>query len=90
MRFSAAFLLAFAASASAFDVPSLTPENYDEMTDGKTVFLKFFAPWVRNISDDQNDRFFLLYGGLRRIPSEVKCEGLEHFEHKLLLLEETL
>ena len=32
--------------ASAFDVPSLTPENYDELTDGKTVFIKFFAPWV--------------------------------------------
>merc|ERR1712050_239896 len=33
-----------AASASAA-VPSLTPANYDSMTDGKTVFLKFFAPW---------------------------------------------
>lgn len=29
------------------DVPSLTPDNYDEMTAGKTVFIKFFAPWVR-------------------------------------------
>jgi hypothetical protein len=46
MRFSLA-LLALAASASAFDVPSLTPENYDEKTEGKTVFIKFFAPWVR-------------------------------------------
>merc|ERR1712194_836490 len=26
-------------------VPSLTPENYSSMTDGKTVFIKFFAPW---------------------------------------------
>merc|ERR1719367_8075 len=26
-------------------VPSLTPANYDSMTDGKTVFIKFFAPW---------------------------------------------
>ena len=60
MRFSAALLLAFAASASAFDVPSVTPENYDELTDGKTVFLKFFAPWVRNCTDDQNDPVFLL------------------------------
>jgi hypothetical protein len=41
-----AFLLVASANA-AFEVPSLTPDNYDEMTSGKTVFLKFFAPWVR-------------------------------------------
>jgi hypothetical protein len=29
-------------------VPSLTPDNYDEFTKGKTVFLKFFAPSVSN------------------------------------------
>jgi hypothetical protein len=23
----------------------LTPDNWDEMTAGKTVFIKFFAPW---------------------------------------------
>jgi len=31
------------AAACAYDVPSLTPENYDELTDGKTVFRKFYA-----------------------------------------------
>lgn len=36
------FFLAFAASASAIE---LTPDNFDSLTDGKTVFLKFFAPW---------------------------------------------
>mmetsp|Transcript_10467 Transcript_10467/g.14789 ORF Transcript_10467/g.14789 Transcript_10467/m.14789 type:complete len:219 (+) Transcript_10467:92-748(+) len=36
--------LALAAVANAA-VPSLTPENYDSLTDGKTVFIKFFAPW---------------------------------------------
>jgi hypothetical protein len=45
MKFSLALTLAFAATAAAA-VPSLTPENYDELTDGKTVFIKFFAPWV--------------------------------------------
>jgi hypothetical protein len=45
MKFSLALTLAFAATASA-SVPSLTPDNYDELTDGKTVFIKFFAPWV--------------------------------------------
>jgi hypothetical protein len=46
MKFSLALTLAFAASAAAAGVPSLTPDNYDELTDGKTVFIKFFAPWV--------------------------------------------
>jgi hypothetical protein len=29
-----------------FDVIQLTNDNYDEMTEGKTVFIKFFAPWA--------------------------------------------
>jgi hypothetical protein len=49
MRFVVA-VLAFAAVASAFEVPSLSTENFDEMTAGKTVFIKFFAPWVRLLS----------------------------------------
>jgi len=36
------FFLAFAARTSAIE---LAPDNYDSLTDGKTVFLKFFAPW---------------------------------------------
>jgi protein disulfide-isomerase-like protein len=44
MKFSATILALAAATASAA-VPSLTPDNYDAMTDGKTVFIKFFAPW---------------------------------------------
>mmetsp|Transcript_24208 Transcript_24208/g.43632 ORF Transcript_24208/g.43632 Transcript_24208/m.43632 type:complete len:80 (+) Transcript_24208:3-242(+) len=37
-----ALLLALASSASAVD---LTPDNYETETAGKSVFLKFFAPW---------------------------------------------
>lgn len=37
-----AFFLALAGSASAIE---LTPDNYSAETDGKSVFLKFFAPW---------------------------------------------
>jgi protein disulfide-isomerase-like protein len=44
MKFSATILALAAATASAA-VPSLTPDNYDSLTDGKTVFIKFFAPW---------------------------------------------
>jgi hypothetical protein len=37
--FPAAFLVfaAFVAPVAAYDVPSLTPENYDELTADKTV-----------------------------------------------------
>lgn len=35
-------LLATLAVASALE---LTPDNWDEHTAGKTVFIKFLAPW---------------------------------------------
>jgi len=44
MKFSLALLALSVASASA-GVANLTPENYDSLTAGKTVFIKFFAPW---------------------------------------------
>jgi hypothetical protein len=46
MRLTVASFLAILSVANAYDVVSLTPENYESKTDGKTVFLKFFAPWV--------------------------------------------
>lgn len=47
LRFTTLALIATTVTASA--VPSLTPENYDKLTEGKTVFLKFFAPWVSTV-----------------------------------------
>jgi len=44
MKFALTLLALAAASANA-SVTSLTPDNYAELTDGKTVFIKFFAPW---------------------------------------------
>jgi hypothetical protein len=38
----AALLLAFVATACSVE---LTPDNFDEMTNGKSVFIKFLAPW---------------------------------------------
>jgi len=38
----ALLLLAVVAAASAVE---LTPDNYDSMTSGKSVFIKFLAPW---------------------------------------------
>jgi thiol-disulfide isomerase/thioredoxin len=34
-------MLALATSSAVM----LTPDNYDELTAGKSVFIKFFAPW---------------------------------------------
>ena len=45
MKLSVGIFLALSASVVAAEVPSLTPDNYDKLTDGKTVFIKFFAPW---------------------------------------------
>jgi hypothetical protein len=42
MKVISALLVAFLGSAAA---TSLTPDNWDEMTAGKTVFIKFQAPW---------------------------------------------
>jgi len=37
--------MALVASVTQGEVLTLTGENYKEMTAGKTVFIKFFAPW---------------------------------------------
>ena len=47
MRLLTAALLVTAASA---DVLSLTDANYEELTAGKPVFIKFFAPWCESNS----------------------------------------
>ena len=44
MKIAALFLSLFATTASAIE---LTPDNWDEATAGKTIFVKFLAPWVR-------------------------------------------
>ena len=43
MKIFAAFLLL--TSAASAEVVKLTPSNYAELTEGKTVFIKYFAPW---------------------------------------------
>jgi hypothetical protein len=40
MKLLLATMLAFGASAI-----ELTPDNWDSATSGKTVFIKFLAPW---------------------------------------------
>eukprot|EP00980_Cylindrotheca_fusiformis_P006458 scaffold1377_cov126-Cylindrotheca_fusiformis.AAC.3 len=42
MKSVVAFFLSFLVASNAME---LTPDNYDDVTAGKTIFLKFFAPW---------------------------------------------
>jgi len=42
MKSTIALLIALVASASAIE---LTEDNWDAETAGKTVFIKFLAPW---------------------------------------------
>mmetsp|Transcript_32798 Transcript_32798/g.77351 ORF Transcript_32798/g.77351 Transcript_32798/m.77351 type:complete len:247 (+) Transcript_32798:129-869(+) len=44
-KFSGAFMVAATALVASANAVELTVENYEEMTEGKTVFIKFFAPW---------------------------------------------
>lgn len=46
MKLSVATFLTLISAVSA-SVKSLTPDNFDTETAGKSVFIKFFAPWVR-------------------------------------------
>jgi hypothetical protein len=45
MSKQASILLALVAAASSASAIELTTENFNDVTDGKTVFIKFFAPW---------------------------------------------
>ena len=38
-------LLLALGAASSVSAIELTPDNWDAQTSGKSVFLKFFAPW---------------------------------------------
>jgi len=38
-------LLSLLAAAAVVNALELTPDNWDEATAGKTVFIKFQAPW---------------------------------------------
>ena len=44
MKFAAICLFVALTGASASEF-SLTPDNWDSLTSGKTIFVKFQAPW---------------------------------------------
>jgi hypothetical protein len=52
-----AFFLAFASSSWAMH---LTPDNWDAETAGKTIFVKFYAPWYVSAVDVATDNVQLV------------------------------
>jgi hypothetical protein len=46
----------FCIQATKAKVTQLTKSNFDEVTAGKTVLIKFFAPWVCLLKGMDDDR----------------------------------
>jgi len=68
-----ALLLALAASGSALE---LTPDNWDAETSGKSVFLKFFAPWCghcKAMKPDWDKLMGEFAGSATQLVADVDC-----------------
>jgi thiol-disulfide isomerase/thioredoxin len=83
MKLFMSLLLLLQASVVSAEVLSLTVENIFEMTEGKSIFVKFFAPWCdscqamapdfeRLAADWKGHEFGLV--------AEVDCEGIDSEE----------
>eukprot|EP00586_Coscinodiscus_wailesii_P004714 CAMPEP_0172480004 /NCGR_PEP_ID=MMETSP1066-20121228/4861_1 /TAXON_ID=671091 /ORGANISM="Coscinodiscus wailesii, Strain CCMP2513" /LENGTH=218 /DNA_ID=CAMNT_0013240907 /DNA_START=96 /DNA_END=752 /DNA_ORIENTATION=- len=74
MKFSSISLLSlFALSTSAIE---LTPDNYDAETAGKSVFLKFFAPWCghcKKLKPDWDKLMDEFSGSATQLIGDVDC-----------------
>ncbi|KAL7482189.1 hypothetical protein ACHAW6_007883 [Cyclotella cf. meneghiniana] len=67
------FFLALASSASAIQ---LTPDNWDAETSGKSVFIKFFAPWCghcKALAPDWEKLTHEFEGSSTQLVAEVDC-----------------
>ena len=73
--------LAFLTIASTFAVSTgleLTPDNWDEHTTGKSVFLKFYAPWCghcKAMKPDWDKLMTEYEGSETTLIAEVDCTG---------------
>mmetsp|Transcript_16211 Transcript_16211/g.35087 ORF Transcript_16211/g.35087 Transcript_16211/m.35087 type:complete len:218 (-) Transcript_16211:378-1031(-) len=68
-----ALLLALSASASAIE---LSPDNWEAETSGKSVFLKFFAPWCghcKKLKPDWDKLMDEFAGSATQLVADVDC-----------------
>eukprot|EP00586_Coscinodiscus_wailesii_P002006 CAMPEP_0172481294 /NCGR_PEP_ID=MMETSP1066-20121228/7045_1 /TAXON_ID=671091 /ORGANISM="Coscinodiscus wailesii, Strain CCMP2513" /LENGTH=217 /DNA_ID=CAMNT_0013243433 /DNA_START=68 /DNA_END=721 /DNA_ORIENTATION=- len=73
MKISLPIFSLFAMSASAIE---LTPDNYDAETAGKSVLLKFFAPWCghcKRMKPDWNKLMEEFSGSATHLVAKVDC-----------------
>jgi protein disulfide-isomerase-like protein len=73
MKFSIAAFLAFFAVANALE---LTADNWEAETAGKTVFLKFFAPWCghcKKMKPDWDKLMEAFAGSATQLVADVDC-----------------
>jgi protein disulfide-isomerase-like protein len=69
-------LLVALALLSGASAVMLTPENYDEATAGKSVFIKFFAPWCghcKKLAPAWNKLMDEFEGDATRLVADVDC-----------------
>jgi len=72
---SLAALLALSSTAAGID---LSPDNYDAETAGKTVFIKFFAPWCghcKKMAPDWNTLMEEFSGSESALIADCDCTG---------------
>jgi len=66
----------FAASSAAVSGIELTPANYDAETSGKSVFIKFFAPWCghcKKLKPDWDKLMTEFEGHASALVADVDC-----------------
>jgi protein disulfide-isomerase-like protein len=81
MKLSIATALAFIASVSAGSVVNLTSDNYESLTSGKIVFIKFFAPWCghcKAMAADWEQLAGDFAGDANKMIAEVDCTEEEN------------
>lgn len=62
-----------------YDVATLTAENYEELTEGKSVFIRFFAPWCghsKKMAPDWEKLAEEWDGDNVGLIAEVDCSGV--------------
>jgi thiol-disulfide isomerase/thioredoxin len=80
MKIFMPILLLLQISVASAKVKSLTAENFFEVTEGKTIFVKFFAPWCETCQAMSMDFKHLAVDWKVHefgLVAEVNCDGID-------------